>query len=111
MGTIINPTSPWTFYSATDANGKTLSGTVTFSGAWTATNALTGGTFHRDAGCLYNKVIIGSINPDGSFPAGTKVVDVSGVTGDRSFTPSQLAAVGLSTVANILGAPQITATP
>jgi hypothetical protein len=111
MGVIIAPTSPWMFYSAEDANGKVISGAVTFSGAWNVANALTGGTFHRDAGCLYNKVILGTINTDGTFPAGTKVVDVSAVNGDKTFTPAQLATVGLTTVADILNAPQITASP
>lgn len=110
MGVVIPPTSPWTFYSATDGAGKVISGTVTFSGAWTGTNALTGGTFHRDSGCAFTKVVIGSINSDGSFPAGTKVIDVSAVNGDQNFSQAQLNAVGLVTVADILNAPQITVT-
>jgi hypothetical protein len=108
VGTVINPTSPWMFDQATDANGKVISGTVSFSGAWTGANTLTGGTFHRDAGCLYTKVIIGAINTDGTYPAGTKVIDLSGVTGDQVFTQAQLNAVGLTTIADITGAPQIT---
>jgi hypothetical protein len=108
MGTIIAPTSPWTFDSTTDGNGKAISGTVTFSGAWTGTNALTGGTFHRDAGCVFTKVVIGAINQDGTYPAGTKVIDVSGVNGDQVFSQAQLHAVGLDTVADILTAPQTT---
>lgn len=113
------PASPWQFYdSGGDANNKHVTATVTYSGSITPgtapstwTNPLTGGTFHRDAGCLYTKVIIGALNSDGSPGAGSKVVDVSGTSGDRAFTAVQLAAVGLSTVADIANAPQITASP
>lgn len=104
MGTKVPPTSPWTFYSTTDANGRVISATVTFDG----TNTLTGGTFHRDAGCVYGHVIIGSINSDGSFPVGTKNINVSNLVGDQSFTQAQLNAAGLITVSDIQSAPQIT---
>lgn len=112
------PTSPWLFYdSGGDFQGRHITGTATFSGVLTGTdptawtNALTGGTVHRDAGCAYTKLIIGPLNPDGSPAAGAKVIDVSGLSGDRSFSAAQLAAVGLSTVADIANAPQITASP
>lgn len=101
MGIVIPPTSPWTFYKATDYQGKVLSGTVTFDGS----NNLTGGTVHRDAGCQYNKILLGDpANP-------TQTFDLSGFSGDRTFTQAQLNSVGLFTVADIENAPQITASP
>lgn len=109
MGVIIAPTSPWEFYRATDSNGKVISATVTFAGAWADATALTGGSVFRDATCVYTKVIIGTINPGGSLPVGTKTVNVP--SGTTNFTAGQLAAVGLSTIADIKGAPQITAIP
>ena len=112
------PTSPWLFYdSGADFQGKHITGTVTFSGALTGTDpttwtsALTGGTVTRDAGCTYTKLIIGPLNPDGTPAAGAKVINMSGFTGSKTFTPAQLAAVGLSTVADVAAAPQITASP
>lgn len=109
MGVVIPPTSPWTFYSATDANGKQISASVTFSGAWADGTALTGGTVFRDPTCAYTKVIIGSINPDGSLPAGTKTLTVP--PGTTNFSGAQLAAVGLATVGDVKNAPQITVIP
>jgi hypothetical protein len=106
------PTSPWTFYdSGSDYQGKHITASVTWSGAWTGTNALTGGTVTRDAGCVYTKVIIGALNPDGTPASGSKVIDMSGFTGSRAFTAGQLSAVGLNTVADIVNARQITASP
>lgn len=107
MGVIIPPTSPWTFYSATDALGKTISATVSFSGAWTGTNTLTSGNVHRDAGCQWTRVIIGALNPDGSPATGSKTITIP--TGDTPITQGQLNANGLTTVADVLTAPQITA--
>lgn len=109
MGVVIPPTSPWTFYSTTDALGNQISATVTFSGAWADATPLTGGSVFRDPTCVYTQVIIGSINQDGSLPAGTKVVSVP--AGTTNFTANQLAAVGLSTIADVKNAPQITAIP
>ena len=109
MGIVIPPTSPWTFYSATDAFGKTISATVTFSGSFADATALTGGSVFRDPTCVYTKVIIGSINPDGSLPAGTKTVTVP--SGTTNFNAAQLASQGLSTIADVKNAPQITAIP
>ncbi len=101
--------SPWMFYnSGDDANGKKITATVTFSGTILAgtnpstwTNPLTGGTFHRDGGCLYNKVIVGPLNPDGSPSVSAKVIDVSTLSGDRVFTQAQMNSAGLNTVADI----------
>lgn len=89
-------TSPYQFYdSGPDNTGKRITGTVTFSGAWTGTNALTGGTVHRDNGCQWTKILIGDpTNPD-------HTINVGNLNGDRSFSAVQLAAVGLNTVADL----------
>jgi len=94
-------TSPWMFYdSGGDYQGNRITGTVTFDG----TQTLTGGTVHRDAGCVYTKIIIGDpANP-------THTINVAGLTGDRVFSKAQLNAVGLVTVSDIQGY-QITAAP
>jgi len=113
------PTSPWAFYdSGGDYLGRHITATVAFSGTITPgtdpstwTNALTGGTVTRDAGCVYTTVIIGALNPDGTPSASAKVFDMSAFTGSRAFTANQLRAVGLATVADIMTAPQITAAP
>lgn len=109
MGIIILPTSPWRFYQATDANGASIWAQVTFTGTFADADPLTGGSVHRDATCLYTKVIIGSINQDGTLPAGTKVVNVP--SGDTNFSAAQLSLVGLNTLADVRNAPQITASP
>lgn len=107
-----NPTSPWAVYdSGRDYLGRRITATVTFSGVWNGTNALTGATVTRDSGCVYTKIIIGALNPDGTPASGAKVIDMTGFTGSRSFTSGQLSAVGLNTVADIRNAPQITASP
>lgn len=103
-----NPTSPWTFWSANDNEGEVISATVTWVGAWTGANPLTGGTVFRDPGCAYTKVIIG-VGPDGTPNTSTRIVNVP--SGTTSVTAGQLSAVGLDTVADVLGAPQITAIP
>jgi hypothetical protein len=102
-----NPTSPWVFWQANDNSGRLISATVTFSGVWTGTNALTGGSVFRDPQCTYTKVIIG-LGPDGTPDTSTRVVNVP--AGTTAVTSGQLGAVGLHTVADVLGAPQITAT-
>lgn len=101
-----NPTSPWTFWQAQDNNGNGISATVTFSGAWTGSNALTGGTVFRDPACAYTKVIIG-VGADGTPNTSTRVVNVP--AGTTPVTGGQLGAVGLHTVADVQNAPQITA--
>lgn len=100
------PTSPWMFYdSGGDYLGRHITATVTFDGA----NTLTGATITRDAGCVYTKVIIGTLNPDGS-PTGTaKTINMTNQT-SRTFNKNQLNAAGLETVSDILGF-QITASP
>lgn len=94
-------TSPWQFYdSGGDYLDRHITGTVTFDGAQT----LTGGTVHRDAGCMYTKILIG--NP----ASPTHTIDVANLSGDRAFSKAQLNAVGLFVVNDILGS-QITAAP
>ena len=114
----VPPTSPWQFYdSGADANGKHIRATVTFSGTLTGTdpagwtNPLTGGTVVRDQNpdCLYTRVIIGPLNPDGTPAAGSKVLAVP--AGTTTFTANQLHAAGLNTVADVANAGQITASP
>lgn len=110
MGIVILPTSPWTFWEVRDSSTETvvwLSATVSFTGQWGPAAPLTGGTTFRDPASPYTKVIVGPINPDGSLPAGTKVVTVP--LGTKTWTQAQLAAVGLSTIGDISTAPQITA--
>lgn len=112
MGIVILPTSPWTFWDVKDNDTETvewLSASVTFTGQWGPTAPLTGATTFRDPASPFTKVIIGSINQDGSLPAGTKVVAVP--LGTKTWTTQQLAAVGLSTIADISQASQITASP
>lgn len=112
MGTVILPTSPWTFYAVTGGpNYATLflAFSVTFTGTWAPTTALTGGQTFRDPSSPYTRVAIGALNQDGTIPAGTKVVTVP--SGTTNFTAGQLSSVGLNTISDITGAPQITALP
>lgn len=99
------PTSPWTFYdSGIDATGKR----IWFSGTFGADNVLTGGVGHRDAGCQWTKLYIG-LGPDGTPNSSTRVIDLSGFTGDHSFTPAQMSSVGLNTVSDIMAIGNLTA--
>lgn len=109
MGTVILPTSPWTFYAVTSNDGATLwlAATVSFTGQWGPTAPLTSGQTFRDPGSPYTKVIIGPINSDGTPGTGAKTVTVP--LGTTDFTANQLAAVGLTTIGDVTGAPQITA--
>jgi len=112
VGTVILPTSPWTFYAVSSDDGLGtlwLAFTVTFTGTWAPATALTGGQVFRAAASSYTRVAIGPLNTDGSIPTGTKVVTVP--LGTTNFTANQLHAAGLNTVADITGAPQITALP
>jgi hypothetical protein len=94
MGVATPPTSPYQFYdSGSDYRGRHI----------------TGGTVTRDAGCMYTRIVLGMLNADGSPAAGSKVIDVSGLSGPRSFTKAQLNSVGLVTVDDIMNAPQISA--
>lgn len=96
-------TSPW-IYEATDVEDRALRITVTFNNG---SRALTSATVHRDAGCVYAHIYIGT-GPDGlpdSTPRSLSVPE-----GDTSFNAGQLGAVGLDTIEDIL-ALQITAGP
>jgi hypothetical protein len=73
-------TSPWS-WQASDYQGNTIGLSVTFDG----TQALTGTiTVHRDAACVYNRLLIGQ-GPDGTPDTTTRVVDLTGKAGTRSF--------------------------
>lgn len=112
MGTVILPLSPWTFYSVTGGQNYDqlwLAFTVTFNGAWAAGDPLTGGQSFRDQRSAYTRVAIGALNQDGTIPAGTIVVTIP--LGTTNYTAAQLASVGLNTIGDITGAPQITALP
>lgn len=99
-------TSPWLFYDSPDYLGRHITMTVTFNGS----QVLTGGTVVRDAGCLYTKILIGTLDAQGLPTGTTKTIDVSNLNGSRSFTQAQLNAVGLTVVNDINGF-QITAAP
>lgn len=110
MGTVIPPTSPWTFYAQTASDGSiNIAFTVTFSGTWAPSTALTGGQAVRGANSPYTRVAIGPLNTDGTIPAGTKVITVP--LGTTNFGTGQLHSAGLDTIADITAAPQITALP
>jgi hypothetical protein len=97
-------TSPYVYDSGGDFQGNHITITVTFDDA---TRALIGAVVHRDAGCVYTKILIG-LGGDGTPNTTTRVINVGNLVGDRSFTPTQMAAVGLNTIDDIL-ALQITA--
>lgn len=98
-------TSPWAFYdSGQDYQGRSITASVTFDVA----EALTGASVVRDAGCVYTKIFIGTLDADGNPSGTTKTINVSGLSGTRTFTKTQLNAVGLVTVDDIRGF-QITA--
>lgn len=112
MGTVILPTSPWTFYAVTGgANYDVLylAFSVTFNGTWAPADPLTGGTTFRDPRSPYTRVAIGALNQDGTIPAGTIVVTIP--LGTTDFTAQQMTSVGLNTIGDITTAPQITALP
>lgn len=98
------------FYAVTkDGGGFWLYGQVSFSGTWAPATALTGGQVFRDPSSPYTRVIIGSINTDGTYPVGTKIITVP--SGTTDFTAAQLSSQGLNTIGDISNAPQITAAP
>lgn len=97
--------SPWV-WQAEDFQDRVIRITVTFN---VTTRAITGIVGHRDAGCLYTKILIGTSG--GSADATDKAITVP--VGDTTLTPGQLAALaskGLSTIDDVL-ALQITAAP
>jgi hypothetical protein len=101
------PVSPWRYDSGADYQGNHVSITINYDNT---TRALLGATLHRDAGCVYTKIYIG-LGADGKPDSTTHVFNVGNLTGDRSVTPAQLAAVGLSTIEDVNALGQITAGP
>ena len=89
----------------TDFEGRAISISVAFN---TTTRAITGMSSHRDAGCLFSKILIGT-SADGNPDDTDKVVAVP--FGDRTLNSTQLAALathGLATIEDF-SALQITA--
>jgi hypothetical protein len=91
------PPSPWRFYQQNDFD----TGLVPW--IWMevthTTGTLTGGTSFRDPASPFTKVVIGKINPDGSYDPATKAVQVP--LGTRTYTAAQLGAAGLTTTGDI----------
>lgn len=95
--------SPW-IYEAQDNAGLALRITVAFNNS---TRALTSATVHRDAGCVYARILIGT-GADGTPDTTPRAFSVP--VGDTTFNAGQLSGVGLNTIEDIL-ALQITAGP
>jgi hypothetical protein len=99
-------TSPYVWDSGGDFQGNHITLTWVFDNA---TRALITGTVHRDAGCVFTKIYVG-VGGDGSPNTTTHVFDVGNLVGDRTFTANQMAAIGFTTIEQVL-ALQITAGP
>jgi hypothetical protein len=99
------PVSPWVFYS--DADPTTGVNWMVFQVTFGADNVLTGGSVFRGPACPFSKVYLGALTPAGAPAAGTMVVPIP--LGTRTFTAAQMNAFGLTTVADVLALPQITA--
>jgi hypothetical protein len=99
--------SPFVYDSGADANGKSVSITITFNNA---TRAITGGTLHRDPGCLYKHIYIG-LGANGQPDSTTHTFNITSVNGDLSVTAGQLAAQGLNVIEDVTALGQITAGP
>lgn len=97
------PASPF-IYEARDFQGNIIRATIPYDDdAHGGTHAINGtATLHRDAACVYTKVIIG--NP--ASPTTTVPVP----SGDHTFTVAQMSAVGLTNIDQI-NSTQITAIP
>lgn len=96
------PTSPYTFY-ALDGIGHTFSISFPYDDATTGggTGAINGPvTVHRDAGCLYRRVAV-DVGGDGTPDTSGKVFNMTGLTGDRTFTVTQVNHVGLVTIDDV----------
>lgn len=73
--------SPW-IWQASDYQGNTIGLSATFDNT---TKQLTGSiTVHRDAGCVYNRLLIGQ-GADGMPDSTTRVLDLTGKSGTQSF--------------------------
>jgi len=98
--------SPWVYDSGPDYRDKRITITVTFNNA---TRSITGGTIHRDAGCVYTKIVLG-LGQDGTPDSSTRVFNVAGLEGDRSFNKQAFINNGFDTAEDLLTV-QITAVP
>lgn len=98
--------SPYVALDAPDNLGRHLTITFVFDNV---TRALATGTVHRDANCRWHKIVIG-IGADGDPGSSTHTFNVGNLVGDQSFNATQMAAVGFSTIEDVL-ALQITAVP
>lgn len=95
--------SPWVWDSGADFLGRHITITVPFN---TTTRAILNGTIvHRDAGCVYTKIVFGVPSDPGSQRT------ASVPNGDTSITATQFRnATGFTTIDQVL-ALQITAEP
>jgi len=93
------PTSPY-IYEARDYQGNTIIATFPYDDT---TKAINGNlTVHRDAACVYVKVIIGDpLSPIAILPV---------PAGDHTITVAQLAGVGVTSIDTVINT-QITASP
>jgi hypothetical protein len=92
-----DPTSPYVFV-VRDFQGRVISLTVPYDNTTKVINGSC--TVHRDAGCMYTKVII-DVGGDGTPDTSTKILNVAGFTGDKTFTVAQVNAIGLNTLADV----------
>jgi hypothetical protein len=93
------PVSPY-IYEARDFQGNIIRATFSYDDATKAINA--NALVHRDAACVYTKVIIGPpSNPTATLPV---------PSGDTTITVAQMAAVGVTSINTIINT-QITAIP
>jgi hypothetical protein len=95
--------TPWV-YESLDYVGKAIRITVNFDNT---TRALTNAVVHRDTGCQYRTIVFD--NPSDQAKAKRLAAPNDG-QGDRTYTSTQLASQGLSTIEQAL-AIQITAEP
>lgn len=95
--------SPYVNDSGIDANGRHITVTWAFNNA---TRNLQSCTVHRDAGCLYTKILVG-IGADGTPDSTTHSFNVGNVNNppdpDKVFNAAQMSAVGLDTIEDVLG--------
>lgn len=99
-------TSPYIALDAPDSLGRKITITFAFDDV---TRLLATGTVHRDANCRWHKIVVG-IGVDGQPDSSTHTFNVGNLVGDQVFTAVQMAAVGFSTIEDVL-ALQITAIP
>lgn len=99
------PVSPWRYDSGADYQGNHVSITINYDNT---TRALINATLHRDAGCMYKRILIG-VGADGSPEGSTHTFGIGNLEGDRNITQAGLAAVGLNTIEDVTALGQITA--